>query len=95
MSSEPKGKPVHLFSIELKSRDFIKRLVIPNDSEDKVLIEGFLGEIKELAIAEGVMIEIKGANGVLRMDLKEEELKKLLQPPHKEAKPQTPQEGQL
>jgi hypothetical protein len=70
----------HMFSIELKSKDFVKRLAMPNDSEDKVLIEGFLGEIKELTVIESVMLKITGVNGILRLDLKEEELRKLLQP---------------
>ncbi|HML02572.1 MAG TPA: hypothetical protein VK487_04270 [Candidatus Bathyarchaeia archaeon] len=70
----------HMFSIELKSKDFVKSLALPNDTEDKVLIEGFLGELKELGVTEGLMLEIKGINGVLRMDLKEEELRKLLNP---------------
>jgi len=70
----------HMFSIELKSKDFVKSLVLPNDIEDKVLIEGFLGELKELGVSEGLMLEIKGINGVLRMDLEEEELRKLLNP---------------
>ena len=70
----------HTFSIELKSKDFVKSLVLPNDTEGKVLIEGFLGELKELGVSEGLMLEIKGINGVLRMDLEEEELRKLLNP---------------
>jgi hypothetical protein len=69
----------HMFSIELKSKDFVKRFAMPNDSEGKVLIEGFLGEIKELTVIEGVMLSITGVNGVLRLDLKEEELRKLFQ----------------
>lgn len=69
-----------MFSIELKSKDFIKSLALPNDADDRVLIEGFLGELKELGIAEGLMLEIKGINGILRIDLKEEELRKLLNP---------------
>ena len=81
-----------MVSIELKSRNYVKRVVIPSDSEDKVLIEGFLGELKELSVTEGIMIEIRGANGVLRMDLKEEELKKLFQPSNYET--EKPQEEQ-
>ncbi len=43
-----------------------------------MLIEGFLGELTELGLIEDVMLEIKGSNGILRMDLNEEELKKLV-----------------
>jgi hypothetical protein len=79
----------HMFSIELNSKDFVKRLAMPNDSEDKVLIEGFLGEIKELTVIESVMLKITGVNGILRLDLKEEELRKLLQPSKNEAEKQS------
>jgi len=68
-----------MFSIELKSRAYIKRVAMSNDVEDRVVIEGFLGELEELSFVEGVMLEIKGVNGILRMDLKKEELRKLLQ----------------
>ena len=68
----------HTFSIELKSKEFLKRVAIPTEAGDNVLIEGFLGELKEIDLVEGVMLEIKGANGILRMDLKEEELNTLL-----------------
>ncbi len=68
----------HMFSIELASKNFVKRLAIPSDSDDKVLIEGFLGELKEIGITEGIILEIQGTNGILRIDLSEEELWKLL-----------------
>ncbi len=68
----------HMFSIELVSRDCVKCLVIPNENDDKVLIEGFLGDIESLGIIEGVMLEINGTNGTLKMDLSEEEISKLL-----------------
>jgi len=85
--AKARGKNLsHMFSIELKSKEFVKSLALPNGKEDKVLIEGFLGEILELAVTEGLMLEIKGINGVLRMDLKEEELRTLLQRTNKEAR---------
>ena len=68
----------HAFSIELKSKEYVKRVAMSNEAGDRVLIEGFLGELEELSLVEDVMLEIKGANGILRLDLKEEELRKLL-----------------
>jgi hypothetical protein len=68
----------HTFSIELKSKEYLKLITIPKDVEDTVSIEGFLGELEEIDLVEGVMLEIKGANGILRMDLTEEELDTLL-----------------
>jgi hypothetical protein len=68
----------HTFSIELKSKEHLKRVAIPTEAGDTVLIEGFLGELEEVDLVEGVMLEIEGANGILRMDLKEEELNTLV-----------------
>ena len=67
----------HTFSIELKSKEYLKLITIPNDVEDTVSIEGFLGELETLSLVEGVMLDIQGTNGSLKMDLKEEELKRL------------------
>lgn len=67
----------HAFSIELKSREYLKLVAIPNDTGDNVLIEGFLGELEAVDLVEDVMLEIRGTNGTLKMDLKEEELNKL------------------
>ena len=74
-----KRKEEHAFSIELKSKEYLKRVTMSNEAGDKVLIEGFLGELEELSFIEGVMLELKGINGILRMDLREEELRRLLQ----------------
>ena len=67
----------HAFSIDLISREYLKLVAIPNDTGDNVLIEGFLGELEAVDLVEGVMLEIRGTNGTLKMDLKEEELNKL------------------
>ena len=69
----------HAFSIELKSKEHVRQFAMPNDAEERVLFEGFLGELEESGCVEGVMLEMKGINGVLRMDLREEELRELLQ----------------
>ena len=78
MSNELEKVEKHAFSIELKSKEYLKRVAIQSEAGDTVLIEGFLGELEEVDLVEGVMLEIKGANGILRMDLKEEELNTLL-----------------
>ncbi len=84
-----------MFSIELTSKNFVKRLAIPSDSDDKVLIEGFLGELKEIGITEGVVLEIQGTNGILRIDLSVEELRKLLTSTKANEKTQSPKEEQI
>ena len=78
MTSNPQKTGGHMFSIQLKSKDQLKIVALPLDEEGNVLIEGFLGKLESLGIIEGVMLEINGANGSLRMDFAEEELGELL-----------------
>ena len=68
----------HMFSIMLKSKNHVKSLSLPHDKGGNVLIEGFLGKLENLNFTEGLMLEINGANGSLRMDFSEKELKRLL-----------------
>ncbi len=93
--ASPQNNCSHMFSIELTSKNFVKRLAIPSDSDDKVLIEGFLGELKEISITEGIILEIQATNGILRIDLSEEELRKLLSSTKVNEKTQSLQEGPI
>jgi len=68
----------HMFSIELVSRDCVKCLVMPTENGSKVLIEGYLGDLESLGVIEGVMLEINGSNGTMKMDLSVEEIAHLL-----------------
>ena len=68
----------HTFSIEIKSKKHVRHMSVSNESHDRVLFEGSLGELKELSMVEGAVLEVKGANGVLRIDLGEDELRKML-----------------
>lgn len=51
---------------------------VSNESHDRVLFEGDLGRLQKLSMIEGVVLEVKGAHGILRIDLSEEELRKML-----------------
>jgi hypothetical protein len=68
----------HAFSIELKSKKYVRQISVSNESHDRVLFEGFLGELEEINLIEGAALLIQGANGVLRIDLSENELETLL-----------------
>jgi hypothetical protein len=72
------GKMEHAFSIEMKSKKHVRHISVSNESHDRVLFEGSLGELEELSMVEGAVLEVKGANGVLRIDLSEDELRKML-----------------
>ena len=68
----------HAFSIEMQSKESIKRVTMSNEAGDKLLIEGILGELHEVNFVEDAMIEIKGENGILRIDMLRQELNRLL-----------------
>jgi hypothetical protein len=68
----------HAFSVEMKSKEYIKTISVSNGPQEGVLFEGFLGELKELGMVEEVILEVKGSNGTLRIDLDEGELRKIL-----------------
>jgi hypothetical protein len=66
----------HSFSIEMKSKNHVKRITLSNNDHEGVLFEGNLGEIERLAFVNGILLEIKGVNGVLRVDLSQRDLAK-------------------
>ncbi len=66
---------LHAFSIEMKSKAHVRHISMSDESHDRVLFEGYLGVLKELSLIEGTVLEVKGENGVLRIDLSEEELR--------------------
>ena len=68
----------HAFSVEMKSKRFVKSISISNESHDRVLFEGDLGELMDLSLVEGDVLEFIGVNGVLRVDLTLDQLKKII-----------------
>jgi len=67
------------FSVELKSKAYLKNVTLTNGSRDSVLLEGTIGELTQATFAEGIILEVAGTKGTLRINLKEEELRKALQ----------------
>jgi len=63
----------HMFSIELKSKEYLKSMALQNINGDNVLIEGFLGKLETIEFTEGILLEINGSKGILRMDLSKKE----------------------
>jgi len=64
------------FSIELRSKEHLG-LDQPKEADSLVLLEGTLGKILTIEFVEGVMLELKGTSGVLRMDITESEWNRL------------------
>jgi hypothetical protein len=67
-----------VFSVELKSVRSLKSVSIANGPSDSVLVEGTIGELVQATFAEGIMLEAIGKEGILRMDLREDEIRKQL-----------------
>ena len=65
-----------VFSVELKSKGNLKNITLTNGSSDSVLVEGTIGELVHATFAEGIILEVVGKNGVLRVDLGEDEITK-------------------
>ena len=68
----------HSFSVELKPKEHVKNLSLSDEGRERVLVEGDLGELKELDVLEGLVFQLKGANGNLTLDLTEEEISRIL-----------------
>ena len=75
------------FSVELKSKAYLKNFAL-NGEPEGVLIEGVLGELERAGFAEGLILEVVGSNGVLRVDIGEGEIEKAQLKAEPEAKQQ-------
>jgi hypothetical protein len=73
----------HSFSIELKSKKYVKTIALTNKIQNRILLEGSLGELEEITLIERRVVELKGENGTLRLDICEDELMQLLKPKKK------------
>jgi hypothetical protein len=71
-------KVEHTFSIDLKSKKYVKSISISDEAYDRVLFEGNLGEFVEITLVEGDVLEFVGVNGILRIAIAEEQLRKSL-----------------
>ena len=74
------------FSVELNSKNNVKLVTIADNKRDRVQIEGYLGKILELNFLEDSLLEIRGFNGTLRLDLHIDDLNKIHQHEQKEVK---------
>lgn len=72
------GETEHSFSIEMRDKRHVKSISMMNGRQRGVLFEGTLGDLRRINMIEGIVLEIECSNGVLRIDLNEEELRKAL-----------------
>jgi len=64
------------FSVELKSKANLKNVTVNESSQENVLVEGSLGKLQHAEFADGVVLEVFGDKGVLRVNLTIDEIKK-------------------
>ena len=86
-----KDEDGHGFSVELKAKSHIRSISLSNAEREGVLLEGTIGQIEELDILEGAVLQIKGTHGTIMVDLCENKLRELLE--KKVSKRVTPNEG--
>ena len=66
------------FWVEMASKNHVRSLVVSDESQGKVLFEGNLGELKALEMVEEIVLQVTGTNGTLRIDLEEDEFRRML-----------------
>lgn len=73
-----KEKRTISFSLELFSRNQIKRVSLPDGPGDRLMVEGYLGELTQMELIEDILLEIRGASGTLRVELSRKDLENML-----------------
>ena len=64
--------------MEMASKEHVRSLIVSDESQCKVLFEGNLGELQALEMVEEIVLQVKGTKGTLRIDLEEDEFRKML-----------------
>ena len=62
------------FTVELESKLSLRNITLADEGNEGVLVEGTLGELMEARFAEDTVLEVKGSEGVLRIDLAQSEI---------------------
>lgn len=68
-------KKGRVFTVELKSKAALRNASFANGLQEGVLIEGTLGTLTGAGFLDGVVLEVVGTEGVLRLDLRSEEIR--------------------
>ena len=63
----------HSFSVETANKNNITRISL-DDTSKGVLIEGELGNQIQIEMIEGILLQLKGEKGVIRIDLTEDDV---------------------
>jgi hypothetical protein len=65
------------FSVELKTKASLKNITLNSCVKDceNVLVEGTIGQLQHAIFTEGVVLEVFGDKGILRINLTPDEIK--------------------
>ncbi len=74
MSEEGKMGKERAFTIELGSAGHLRNVSLADSDGEGVLIEGTIGKLLRARFAEGTVLEVIGTDGVLRMDLADDDI---------------------
>jgi hypothetical protein len=68
----------HSFSVEMKSEKAVRKMSLSENENEHFFFEGYLGKLENVFVIEGMMLQMDGANGTLRLDITEQELLRAL-----------------
>ncbi len=68
----------HSFSIEMNSKESVRSISFHSKENGHIFFEGFLGKLRNVSLVEGVMLEIEGSNGILKLDVTQQEFEYFL-----------------
>ena len=72
---QTQGKNDRCFSVELSSKGQIKNMTMTEGQKEGALIEGSIGNLLEATFTEGIVLEVTGTKGTLRIDIQAKEIK--------------------
>ena len=72
----------HTFSAVLDSKKQVKNITLSDNVNQKVFFEADIGQLEEVKFTEGLLLEVVGTKGVLRIDLPVETLRKIVEKTH-------------
>ena len=62
--------------MELGSKTNLSNVSLTNGGHESVLVEGTIGELRRAGFVEGIVLEIVGSKGVLRINIGEAEIRR-------------------
>jgi hypothetical protein len=65
-------------SVEMASKAYVKSLIVSDELRGTVLFDADIGNLVELSSVDGIVLEVRGTKGTLRVDLTKEELEAML-----------------